>query len=57
MSTAISWLFEATVRPDGLDDYRALAKEITVENEASEPNASGFEAKRLSVGSVPGCTA
>ena len=45
MSTAISWLFETTVRPDGLDDYRALAKEITAENEVSEPgrrSSNGF---------------
>jgi quinol monooxygenase YgiN len=43
MSTAISWLFEATVRPDGLDDYRALAKEIAAENEVSEPGQEIFE--------------
>jgi len=29
MSTAISWVFEAAIKPDGLDDYRALAREIT----------------------------
>jgi hypothetical protein len=35
MSTAISWVFEAAIKPDGLDDYRALAQEISADNEAS----------------------
>ena len=43
MSTAISWLFEAAVKPDGLDDYRALAEEITADNEAAEPGQVIFE--------------
>jgi hypothetical protein len=24
MGTAISWVFEAAIKPDGVDDYRAL---------------------------------
>ena len=43
MSTAISWVFEAAVKPDGLDDYRALAQEISADNEASEPGQAIFE--------------
>jgi hypothetical protein len=43
MSTAISWLFEAAVKPDGVDEYRALAEEITAENEATEPDQEIFE--------------
>jgi len=43
MSTAISWLFEAAVKPDGVDDYRALAAEITADNEANEPGQEIFE--------------
>src|SRR3954451_12827218 len=37
MSTAISWVFEAAIKPDGVDDYRALGREITADNEATEP--------------------
>ena len=37
MSTAISWVFEAAIKPDGLDDYRALAREIVADNAANEP--------------------
>ena len=43
MSTAISWVFEAAIKPDGLDDYRALAQEISADNEASEPGQTIFE--------------
>src|SRR5690349_17818910 len=43
MSNAISWVFEAVVKPDGLDEYRALAEEITADNEASEPGQVIFE--------------
>jgi quinol monooxygenase YgiN len=43
MSTAISWLFEAAVKPDGLDEYRALASEITADNEAAELGQVIFE--------------
>jgi len=43
MSTAVSWVFEAAIKPDGLDDYRALAREITADNEAAEPGQTTFE--------------
>jgi quinol monooxygenase YgiN len=43
MSSTISWVFEATVKPDGLDGYRALAREITADNQASEPGQLAFE--------------
>ena len=43
MSTAISWVFEAAIKPDGLDDYRALAQEISADNEAAEPGQTIFE--------------
>jgi len=43
MSTAISWVFEAAIKPDGVDDYRALAQEISADNEATEPNQEIFE--------------
>ena len=43
MTTAISWVFEAAVKPDGLDEYRALAREISADNEAAEPNQVIFE--------------
>jgi quinol monooxygenase YgiN len=43
MSTAISWVFEAAIKPDGLDDYRTLAREISADNEAIEPGQVIFE--------------
>jgi len=43
MSTAISWVFEAAIKPDGVDDYRALGREITADNEAAEPGQMIFE--------------
>ena len=43
MSTAISWVFEAAIKPDGLDDYRALAREIVADNEANEPGQTFLE--------------
>lgn len=43
MNTAISWVFEAAVKPDGLDEYRALAQEISADNEAAEPGQEIFE--------------
>ena len=43
MSTAISWVFEAAIKPDGLDEYRALAQEISADNEAAEPDQVIFE--------------
>ena len=43
MSTAISWVFEAAIKPDELDEYRALAQEISADNEAAEPAQVIFE--------------
>jgi quinol monooxygenase YgiN len=43
MSTEISWVFEAAVKPDALDDYRTLAREITADNQAAEPGQLNFE--------------
>lgn len=43
MNTTIAWVFEAAVKPDGLDGYRALAREITADNQANEPGQSAFE--------------
>jgi quinol monooxygenase YgiN len=43
MSTDIAWVFEATIKPDALDDYRALAREISTDNQASEPEQLAFE--------------
>ena len=43
MGTVISWVFEAAIKPDGVDDYRALGREITADNEAAEPGQMIFE--------------
>lgn len=43
MSTVISWVFEAIIKPDELDEYRALAQEISADNEAAEPGQVIFE--------------
>ena len=43
MNTAISWVFEASIKPEALDDYRALAREITADNKAAEPGQLIFE--------------
>jgi len=43
MSTEVSWVFEATVKPDALDDYRAMAREISADNQAAEPGQLNFE--------------
>ena len=43
MGTAISWVFEAAIKPDGLDDYRALAREIVADNVANEPGQTVLE--------------
>ena len=43
MSTEVSWVFEAVVRSDSLDDLRALAHEITADNQATEPGQLNFE--------------
>jgi hypothetical protein len=43
MSTAISWVFEAAVKPDGVGEYRVLTAEISADNEANEPDQQIFE--------------
>jgi quinol monooxygenase YgiN len=43
MSAEISWIFEAAVKPDELDEYRKLATEISADNEAAEPGQLNFE--------------
>ena len=43
MSTAISWVFEAAVKPDGVGEYRVLVAEISADNEANEPDQQIFE--------------
>jgi len=43
MSTEISWVFEATVKPDALGDFRALAREISADNQPAEPGQLSFE--------------
>jgi quinol monooxygenase YgiN len=43
VSTEISWVFEAAVKPDALDDYGALARKISADNQAAEPGQEIFE--------------
>lgn len=43
MSTEISWVFEATIKPEAVDEYRAMAREISVDNQAKEPDQEIFE--------------
>ena len=43
MSTEISWVFEAAIKPDDLDEYGALAREISADNQAAEPGQEIFE--------------
>ena len=43
MSTEISWVFEAAIMPDALDEYGALAREISADNQAAEPGQQVFE--------------
>ena len=43
MGAEISWVFEAVIRPDGLDQYGALAREISADNQAAEPGQQIFE--------------
>ena len=33
----------SAIKPDGVDDYRALGREITADNEAAEPGQMIFE--------------
>jgi quinol monooxygenase YgiN len=43
VSTEISWVFEAAVKPDALDEYSALARKISADNQAAEPGQQIFE--------------
>ena len=43
MSSEVSWVFEAAVKPDAVDEYAALAREITADNQAAEPGQLNFE--------------
>ena len=43
MSTEISWVFEAAIKPDNRDEYCALAREISADNHAAEPGQQIFE--------------
>ena len=43
MSTEVSWVFEATVKPDSVDDYSVMAHEISANNQAAEPGQLNFE--------------
>ena|SRR5579862_205347 len=43
VGTEISWVFEAAVKPDGLEEYRTLAREISADNQAAEPGQEIFE--------------
>jgi quinol monooxygenase YgiN len=43
MSSEVSWVFEAAVKPGAADDYAALAREITADNQAAEPGQLNFE--------------
>jgi len=43
MGAQISWLFEAAIKPDAVDEYTAMARKITADNEASEPGQEIFE--------------
>jgi quinol monooxygenase YgiN len=43
VSTEISWVFEAVVKPDALDEYGALTREIVADNQAAEPGQQIFE--------------
>lgn len=43
MSGEISWVFEASVKPDAVDEYQAMAQAITADNQAAEPGQLVFE--------------
>ena len=38
-----AWVFEAAVKPDALDEYGALARKISADNQAAEPGQQVFE--------------
>jgi quinol monooxygenase YgiN len=43
MNTEVSWVFEAAVKPAALGDFRALAREISADNQSAEPGQLSFE--------------
>ena len=43
MGAEISWVFEAAVKPEALDEYSALAREITADNQSTEPGQQALE--------------
>jgi quinol monooxygenase YgiN len=43
VSTEISWVFEAVIKPDALDEYDALAREISADNQSAEPGQQIYE--------------
>jgi quinol monooxygenase YgiN len=43
MGNEISWVFEAAVKPETREEYAALAREITADNQAAEPGQQVLE--------------
>ena len=43
MSSEISWVFEATIKPGAVDEYGILAQEISANNLKTEPEQLNFE--------------
>ncbi|MFY9934133.1 MAG: antibiotic biosynthesis monooxygenase [Streptosporangiaceae bacterium] len=43
MGTQISWVFEADIKPGAVEEYSAMARDITADNQASEPGQEIFE--------------
>jgi quinol monooxygenase YgiN len=43
MNSEISWVFEATIKPDAVDEYGAMAQDISADNQATEPEQLTFE--------------
>jgi hypothetical protein len=43
MNPEISWVFEVTVNPESLDEFKALVARVSVEDEAAEPDSLNLE--------------
>jgi quinol monooxygenase YgiN len=43
VGTEISWVFEAAVKADAVNEYGVLAREISADNRAAEPGQQIFE--------------
>ena len=43
MSSEISWVFEATIKAGAVDEYGTLAREISADNQETEPEQLNFE--------------